>query len=322
MDNRTTVLQLIRAKLRKEHRRKGLTKIAALPLTALADVTAADARKLTGRFGILNIGDINFQPAISEWLLEFLRCPKYDPGPNCSYELLFRLYSPIYHYKNHPSGGFKTDFNPVYYRGRLDGSARILVIGQDPSTDETIASRAFVGTAGQRLQFFLNKIGITKSYVIINTFIFGIISRGTGINLRTLAKENQIQNFRDRLIDKILIDNNIEAIITLGGVAEEGFKNKSNYSSLSSKHVHMTHPTADDRYIINNWNSALQTLNTMITPDDSSIINLTNYASPLDDTILKDIPREDLPFGIPDWHGTQGTNSHRLSDTEINWSKP
>ena len=74
----------------------------------------------------------------------------------------------------HSSGRFRTEFGPVYYRGRLNSSVKLLVVGQDPSTDEILAQRNLVGSAGQRVQKLLSKIGITKSYVMFNTFLYGI----------------------------------------------------------------------------------------------------------------------------------------------------
>jgi uracil-DNA glycosylase len=33
----------------------------------------------------------------------------------------------------YPKGDFRLEWGPVFHRGRLDGSARVLVIGQDPA---------------------------------------------------------------------------------------------------------------------------------------------------------------------------------------------
>jgi uracil-DNA glycosylase len=52
----------------------------------------------------------------------------------------------------------------VFHRGRLDGSALVLVLGQDPGQHESIARRILVGEAGQRVQGFLHKLGIERSY--------------------------------------------------------------------------------------------------------------------------------------------------------------
>jgi uracil-DNA glycosylase len=50
----------------------------------------------------------------------------------------------------YPSDSFRTEWGPVFHRGRLDGSARVLVIGQDPATHEAICRRILVGEARQR----------------------------------------------------------------------------------------------------------------------------------------------------------------------------
>ena len=56
----------------------------------------------------------------------------------------------------YPADGFRLEWGPVFHRGRLDGTARVLVIGQDPAQHETIARRILVGEAGHRLQGFLS----------------------------------------------------------------------------------------------------------------------------------------------------------------------
>jgi hypothetical protein len=60
----------------------------------------------------------------------------------------------------YPTGDFRTEWGPIFHRGRLDGSARVLVIGQDPAQHEAIVRRILVGEAGQRAQGFLAKLGI------------------------------------------------------------------------------------------------------------------------------------------------------------------
>ena len=102
-----------------------------------------------------------------------LEMPGFDPGPPPPWERVFAA-APLAAYTDHPSGRFRVDFGPVYYRGRLDGAARIVLVGQDPSTDELLGHRILVGDAGQRVQGLLRKIGITRSYVMVNTYLFGI----------------------------------------------------------------------------------------------------------------------------------------------------
>ena len=80
----------------------------------------------------------------------------------------------------YPLDSFRVEWGPVFHRGRLDGSARVLVIGQDPATHEAIARRILVGEAGQRAQGFLTRLGIERSYVFINTFLYSVYGQGGG----------------------------------------------------------------------------------------------------------------------------------------------
>ena len=76
---------------------------------------------------------------------------------------------------------------PIFHRGRLDGSARVLVIGQDPAQHETIVRRILVGEAGRRLQGFLAKLGVTRSYVLINTFLYSVYGSVKAATRRSAA---------------------------------------------------------------------------------------------------------------------------------------
>src|SRR5437016_6156336 len=51
----------------------------------------------------------------------------------------------------YPSNQFRVEWGPIFHRGRLDGSARVLIIGQDPAQHETIVRRCLVGEAGRRV---------------------------------------------------------------------------------------------------------------------------------------------------------------------------
>ena len=48
----------------------------------------------------------------------------------------------------YPPGQFRVEWGPIFHRGRLDGSARVLVIGQDPAQHETIVRRISSGGSG------------------------------------------------------------------------------------------------------------------------------------------------------------------------------
>ena len=61
---------------------------------------------------------------------------EFDPGPPDSLaEHFARVPSP-----SHPKD-FWFDWGPIFYRGRLDGSARVLCVGSDPGPTERIPGR-------------------------------------------------------------------------------------------------------------------------------------------------------------------------------------
>src|SRR5436309_15828919 len=97
---------------------------------------------------------------------------EWDPGPSQSIAAIFDQ-APLNEYVNGPNR-FRLEWGPIYYRGRTEGSAKVLVIGQDPAADENVARRILVGDAGQRVQGFLQKLGLTRSYVMVNAILYSI----------------------------------------------------------------------------------------------------------------------------------------------------
>ena len=80
----------------------------------------------------------------------------------------------------YPAQAFRVEWGPIFHRGRLDGSARVLVVGQDPAASEDITRRILVGAAGHRIQGFLAKLGMVRSYVMINTFLYSVYGQQGG----------------------------------------------------------------------------------------------------------------------------------------------
>jgi hypothetical protein len=55
-----------------------------------------------------------------------------DPGPiRDPFRTLATTYPDISAY---PMSDFRVEWGPIFYRGRLDGTARLLCIGQDPAS--------------------------------------------------------------------------------------------------------------------------------------------------------------------------------------------
>src|SRR6478735_5302055 len=136
---------------------------------------------------------------------------EYDPGPPLQVaDHLDKVPSYAAH-----QDLFWYDWGPVFYRGRLDRSAKLLCIASDPGPTERIAGRTLVGDAGQRVQGFLTKLGLTHSYVLVNAFAYALLpskaSKGTPI-----LSEPAHLGWRNTLLGKIT-GPQLQAIVAFGG---------------------------------------------------------------------------------------------------------
>lgn len=242
----------------------------------------------------------------------------FDTGPSAAWAKRF-FQAPRGHYENHPSGRFRTAFGPVYYRGRLNGTAKLLIVGQDPSTDELLVQRNLVGQSGQRMQRLLNKIGITRSYVMFNTFLYGITGQ-MDPPMNAIAVEPTIRDYRNGLFDAVVGENTIQAIVSFGNGADLAVNAwPGRPAGLPWFQLH--HPSASENIVLPNWNAQLQNLHAAVAPDKPAIVDLTPYGAAFTAADVADIPREDLPFAIPAFHGTGGaTHSQRDGNTVIKWT--
>jgi hypothetical protein len=242
--------------------------------------------------------------------------PPFDPGPPTAWATLFDQ-APLDHYVGHPSGRFRTEFGPVFYRGRLDGTARLLIIGQDPSTDEILAQRVLVGAAGQRVQGLLEKVGVARSYLMLNVFLFGITGQ-FDTALRNASAADPVRSYRNTLFERVLATSPIEAVLTLGVGARRAVELWPGGGALAL--FRLVHPTARAG-VTDQWNLVLPQLQAAIAPEAGRTADPTMYGPAFTPADGAPIPRLDLPFGLPAWHGTGGTHSSReRSRTRIVWT--
>jgi hypothetical protein len=235
---------------------------------------------------------------------------EFDPGYNrYPFKRLVRDYPGE---ETYPSKDFRTEWGPIFHRGRLDGSARVLVLGQDPSSHESIARRILVGEAGQRTQGFLAKLGIVSSYVMINTFLYSVYGQGGGERHRD---DPAIAGYRNEWLDALLVGRPVEAVVALGSLAEGAFLGwKETPAGQASDAVfrRIIHPTFPEgqrsvpraeatKAMLENWNEGVTALRPAIEHPD--VVQPTDlYGEAFDKaTDLAPIPERDLPAGLPDW---------------------
>lgn len=229
----------------------------------------------------------------------------------------------------YPPRQFRLEWGPIFHRGRLDGSARVLVIGQDPAQHETIVRRILVGEAGRRVQGFLAKLGITRSYVFINTYLYSVYG---SVKAKT-RKAPALIEYRNRWLNALLGGRQVEAVLALGQAADEAwqFWNATPAAqSMPVAYVAVTHPTqpessskgdkaklaAATKKLLQNWNAALQVLSPSIQHVDVPT-PLVLYGESWVDGDRMAIPESDFPAGLPAWMHEQDGWAKRAGANDL-----
>jgi uracil-DNA glycosylase len=229
----------------------------------------------------------------------------------------------------YPPGDFRTEWGPVFHRGRLDGTARILVLGQDPAQHEVVVRRVLVGTAGKRVQGCLARLGYPRSYVIINAYLYSVYGQGGG---NRHIDNAAIAAYRNRWIAAILDTQPIEAVVAFGGLAKAAWSAWLAAPQAEGRttlpFAALTHPTwpesstrtkvervAATKTLLKNWNTGLNRLEGLDHQDTPGAFR--RYGSAFEDTDLPDIPTMDVPAGTPLWMCTENAWAHREGDTPL-----
>jgi hypothetical protein len=309
----------------KAHQGQDAATLAQEPVYALYGVSLEDAHRLRDAFGIETVADLatNRFVMAARAIAAAATDLAHDPGPDTQWAEFFAV-APLDAYQAHPKD-FRLDFGPVWYRGRLDGTARVLIVGQDPAANELVGHRVFLGDSGQRVQGFLRRLGITRDYLMVNTFLYPIY--GQFSDVRELSHSQLIRRFREALFVRIAQHNPLQAILAVGAAGVDAVERWPDRPDIPVCHI--THPSAHDhRPLLANWNAGLATLRGFVTPELGTTADLSPYGDDWTPADHEPIPRRDLPFGVPDWHGvgshaTRARQSDGTTDPKtIVWSSP
>ena len=235
----------------------------------------------------------------------------FDPGPVTEpFASLARRYPGPDAY---PPKDFRVEWGPVFHRGRLDGTARLLVLGQDPGQHESVVHRILVGEAGQRVQGFLAKLGLDRSYVMLNAFLYSVYGQGGGN--RNKARR-PIVRYRHRWLDALLVGTSVRAVVAFGGLADDAFqrwRRTARGKTVDVAYEPLPHPTSPEggsrkdktkypalmKKMLERWNEALDRLHPLGLGDRNP--TLVPYGDDLRPENLAPIPAFDLPAGAPPW---------------------
>ncbi len=231
----------------------------------------------------------------------------------------------------YPPDSFRVEWGPIFHRGRLDGSARLLVIGQDPAQSETVVRRILVGEAGHRTQGLIAKLGFDRGYLLINTFLYSVYGQTGGEQHKD---DSPIVDYRNRWLTAIFHSSQIEAVLALGHLADDAWqkwKQTPDGQAHSPAYEHVTHPTEPESSsggdatklkpaiaaMLQNWNQALTRLHPHVSHPDTP-----GPLVPYSDSFLPnervEIPEFDVPAGVPEWMRSPEAWAKRQGTTAAN----
>lgn len=233
---------------------------------------------------------------------------QFDPGPPPAVKAIFEA-TPDYLAATGDASIFWNHFGNLFYRGRLDGSARILGIASDPGPAECLpfARRSLIGDSGQKTQGFLAKLGLTRSYVLVNAFAVAMRPSAKSKGLAVMKNNEAIKTARHALYDRLLAGGSLQAIVAFGDVAQRAFDiwAAANPAAKALPLFKLAHPAAVDREgsgndaALKGWIAAVKKLRTIVTPDPGGDAAGPNFGKYFTEADYARIPRWDFPKVTP-----------------------
>jgi hypothetical protein len=159
----------------------------------------------------------------------------------------------------------------------------------------------------------LAKLGITRSYVLINTYLYSVYG---SVKVKT-RKNPSLIDYRNRWLNALLVGSQVEAVLALGHAANEAWqfwKATPAAQTVNVAYAAVTHPTqpessskgdkaklaAATKKLLQNWNAALQVLSPSVRHPDAST-PLVLYGESWVNADRVGIPESDFPAGLPTW---------------------
>ncbi len=150
------------------------------------------------------------------------------------------------------------------------------------------------------MQGFLEKVGLTRSYVLVNAFPVAVHPGKVSKALPLLEDDDQ-RRWRNRFYD-LVTGPELEAIVAFGGNAHAAldlWENKPDVPTFKVPHPSSHNTSA----LLEQWRTAIPDLRAAVTPDQDGTQSGANYGSTFKESDYQAIPAGDLPFGLPPWMG-------------------
>ena len=248
------------------------------------------------------------------------------PGPKGTFKTLCQNYPDDTVFRD--ADGFRSLWGPHLLPRRANGTARLLVIGQDPAQTEAVTRRILSGQAGRRVQGFVEKLGYTRRYLMINAFLYGIYNQNMAL---PHLNDPDIQAYRHQWLEAAFAPGRIEAVVTFGNpafAAWTAFTGDAGGQAVSRRSTtEALHPTADKpggpitrKELLENWNVALQSLHADIQHPDVTK-PLVPYGDDFTPAELPEIPSRRLSHGFS-LLDARARTSGRLCPTRTSLASP
>jgi uracil-DNA glycosylase len=239
----------------------------------------------------------------------------YDPGPP---RALLKHFADVPSYEAHREL-FWLDWGPIFYRGRLDRSAHLIGIASDPGATERIAGRTLVGDAGQRVQGFLAKLGLTRSYVLVNAHVYGLMPSRAAEATPLLADKAHLA-WRNTLLDRV-VGPSLQAIVAFGQQAHVAVRLWDPRPEVPV--LELPHPSSHRPQVLATaWRDAVTRLREIVTPDSDGDPTGVNYGTTIRESDYARVPAGDLPFGLPAWVGDDSWVRHQTPEHPSSVTRP
>jgi hypothetical protein len=221
---------------------------------------------------------------------------EFDPGPPAAVARHFAKVPSYADFRQH----FWYDWGPVFYRGRLNRTARLLAIASDPGPTERVAGRTLVGDAGQRVQGFLTKLGLTRSYALVNAYAYALRPSRAHQAAPLLGRPDHLA-WRNTLLE-LITGPQLQAIVAFGVQAHSAVRLWNDKPDVPLFEV--PHPSSrSPKVLVDSWRAAITELRGIVTPDPDGDNTGPNYGPKFTESDYAAVPLRDLPFGVPPWLG-------------------
>jgi hypothetical protein len=177
------------------------------------------------------------------------------------------------------------------------------VLADQHSTDDLFAGRAVCGEAGQQLQGLLQAAGLTRGNLILRTVPVDT-SDLTAARRRSIVDNQQVQAVHREVLRRVAAGNPaVAAVLTLG---PDAHRLAPAVVPAGVPVVQLAGHGASGWH--SSWQDALTDLAGRSYPRD---IDQPTFAMP---ATRSQLPRIDLPYGVPRWVGTSGDRAVRPTD--------